>query len=389
MSANDIQFQYIDQQAQLESLVANLQNACLIAVDIEADSFHHYYPKVCLIQLSFGGDNFIIDPLVKLDMSHFFTCLSDKKLIFHDAGYDLRMLRMDFGFQPTGEIFDTMLAGKLLRLESLNLAGMLNNVLDVIISKSNQKADWSKRPLPEPLLQYAALDTHYLLELAQKLETLLQEQQRTGWHKQMCQRSVRAAASHTQPSNPERDFRIKGSNDLTRRQLAFLKSLWLWREKQAQQADLPPFRILHNERLIELAVEADLLTEPDFTELCKKVKHCKGKRLALLKEALETVYEQDSSQWPTKRQTTRPPKPEKGYLERVEKIKDCCQRVAEANNVPAELLLPRAAMVVVAKLGISGLEELLEQGVIVPWQAELLQVPIEDCLGGFSPESQQ
>ena len=388
MDDSGIQYGYIDQQAHLERLVAGLRDANPVAIDIEADSFHHYYPKVCLIQLSFGGDNFIIDPLAALDLTDFFAGLAGKKLIFHDAGYDLRMLRMDFGFEPSGEIFDTMLAGKLLRLESLNLAGMLNNVLDVMISKSSQKADWSKRPLPEPLLQYAAMDTHYLLELAEKLEALLQDQQRTGWHKQMCQRSVRAAISHTQQDNPDKDFRVKGSSDLTPRQLAFLKTLWEWREQQARQADLPPFRILHNERLVNLAIEADRLDEPNFTELCETVRHCKGKRLALLREALKTAFDQDSSAWPARRQTLRPPKPEKGYLERMEKIRECCQEVADANNVAVEILLPRAVMAAVAKSGAAALTELLEQGVIVPWQAELLQVPIENCLGGFTPVSQ-
>jgi ribonuclease D len=388
LSDSDIQYEYIDQQAQLEGLVARLRGVCPIAVDIEADSFHHYYPKVCLIQLSFGGDNFILDPLAKLDLSAFFNCLAGKKIIFHDAGYDLRMLRSDFGFEPTGEIFDTMLAGKLLRLESLNLAGMLNNMLDVIISKFNQKADWSKRPLPESLLQYAALDTHYLLELAQKLELLLQEQQRTGWHKQMCQRSVQAAIRHTQQDNPDKDFRIKGSSDLSRRQLAFLKSLWQWREQQAQQADLPPFRIMHNERLVAMAVEADAMAEPEFTELCATVKHCKGKRLMLLHEALGAAFEQDSSTWPAKKSGIRPPRPEKSYLERVDKLRQCCQQVAETNNLAVELLLPRAAIAVVAKSGTAGLTQLLEEGVIVPWQVELLQVPVENCLGSDNPPGQ-
>ncbi len=380
MSDKEIQYEYINRQPELDKLVDKLQNVSTIAVDIEADSFHHYYPKVCLIQLSFEGDNFILDPLSRLDLSSFFDCLSGKKLIFHDAGYDLRMLRMDFAFEPTGEIFDTMLAGKLLQLESLNLAGMLNNILDVIISKSNQKADWSKRPLPESLLQYAALDTHYLLELAKKLEDSLHEQQRTGWHKQMCQRSVRAAISHTQQVDPNKDFRIKGSSNLTRRQLAFLKQIWEWREEQAMQTNLPPFRILHNERLVALAIKAETYREPDFAALCDTVKHCKGKRLQALRRALEKAFAQNDSEWPLKKDVKRPPRPDTLFLEQLEKIRQCCQQVAQANNVAADVLLPRAAMTVVAKLGPAALGQLLEQGIIVPWQAELLQLPIANCL---------
>jgi ribonuclease D len=70
------------------------------AVDIEADSFHHYYPKVCLIQMSFDGENYVIDPLAKLDMKPLFEVLGSKNLIFHDAGYDLRMLRRASDLNP-------------------------------------------------------------------------------------------------------------------------------------------------------------------------------------------------------------------------------------------------------------------------------------------------
>lgn len=364
-----------------------LRKVSTIAVDIEADSFHHYYPKVCLIQMSFDGENYIIDPLSKLDMTHFFKILTTKNLIFHDAGYDLRMLRLSFGFEPGGEIFDTMLAGKLLRLESLNLAGMLLHVLQVTISKGSQKADWSKRPLSDHLLEYAAMDTHYLLKLAARLEAMLQEQNRTGWHQQMCRRSVRAAVNHKPDIDPERDWRIKGSSLLNRRQLAFLKQLWLWREKQAQKADLPPFRILHNERLIDLAIQADSHTDPDFSMLLGSLKHCKGRRLDCLEQALRKAFAMESSEWPGKKTPTRQPKPDPEFLRRIDKIRDCCKTLAEQHHIALEILMPRNIIGMIAKSGPAHLSELLKEGIIVEWQLELLKEPLENCLRDFVPTS--
>jgi ribonuclease D len=133
------------------------------------------------------------------------------------------------------------------------------------------------------------MDTHHLLELAARLEAMLQEQNRTGWHQQMCRRSVRAAVNHKPDIDPERDWRIKGSSLLNRRQLAFLKQLWLWREKQAQKADLPPFRILHNERLIDLAIQADSHANPDFSILLGRLNTAKADAWIVLSSPPESL----------------------------------------------------------------------------------------------------
>src|SRR4030042_394119 len=108
-----------------------MAGADTIALDAEADSFHHYYPKVCLIQLTFGGHSYIVDPLCGLDMKGFLSALSGRKLIIHDAGYDLKMLWHCWGFVPCQEIFDSMLASQLLGYSNISLVGLVNDVLGV------------------------------------------------------------------------------------------------------------------------------------------------------------------------------------------------------------------------------------------------------------------
>jgi ribonuclease D len=373
-----IHFYYINEPSKLSDLTHKLYKATVVAIDMEADSFHHYYPKVCLIQLSFKGENFIIDPLAGLDLSDFLKELAAKNLIFHDAGYDLRMMRQCFTFEPNGEIFDTMLAGKLLGVESLSLAGMLQSFMGITITKGGQKADWSIRPIKDSLLRYAAVDTLYLVELAEKLEEMLREQNRTGWHKQMCRQSVKAAMNHTQTFDPDKTWRIKGHSRLSPRQLAFLQQLWLWREKQAQTADLPPFRILHNERLIQLAVEADSRTEPEFDDLYESLKHCKGKRLQSLHSALKKAFNQKPAQWPQHKCSSRMTRPNSQLLARIEKIRSSCQKTAEKNSLSTELILSRASMARLAQTGPEGLENMVLEGCILPWQADLIRRPLSE-----------
>ncbi|MHC4882424.1 MAG: hypothetical protein ACYTCV_07470 [Planctomycetota bacterium] len=111
--ALDITDQYIDSPALLEDLLSHLHPQHTVALDTEADSFHHYRPKVCLIQLSFDNKTYIVDPLAPVDIPALLTALANKELIIHDAGYDLRMLGGDYGFKPKNGVFDTMLAAAL------------------------------------------------------------------------------------------------------------------------------------------------------------------------------------------------------------------------------------------------------------------------------------
>ena len=98
----------VDNAQGLARLTKILHGAVRVSMDTEADSLHHYYEKVCLIQLSFLGENYIIDPLVGFSLSEFFEVLSQKELIFHGADFDLRVLKKSFGFRPKAPIFDTI-----------------------------------------------------------------------------------------------------------------------------------------------------------------------------------------------------------------------------------------------------------------------------------------
>ena len=191
--ADNLDFELIRTDEQLKNLIVQLKKATVVALDTEADSFHHYRPQVCLIQVTFDGKTFIVDPLAALNIAGFLKELSQKELIIHDAGYDLRMLKASFGFKPKNGVFDTMLAAALSGLPNVGLSALLERVLDMKIAKHNQKADWSKRPLTAHLLQYAAEDTIFLSRIREYLEAALSKLGRSDWHTESCRQAIAAS----------------------------------------------------------------------------------------------------------------------------------------------------------------------------------------------------
>ena len=109
----------------LAQLTESLAGTSRVGLDTEADSLHHYFEKVCLIQLSFSGKNYIIDPLAGFSLDAFLGALALKELVLQGADYDLRMLKRSYEFRPRAPVFDTMLAAQVLGYEKIGLAALV------------------------------------------------------------------------------------------------------------------------------------------------------------------------------------------------------------------------------------------------------------------------
>ena len=116
---------YVRERAAMERLIQGIGAAERVALDTEADSLHNYFEKVCLVQLSFGGAHYLVDPLCGLDLNGLSEALADKPLILHGGDYDLRMMRGSMDFRPRREVFDTMVAAQLLGFEQIGLAALI------------------------------------------------------------------------------------------------------------------------------------------------------------------------------------------------------------------------------------------------------------------------
>jgi len=245
-------YQVIDTASRLEDFALILKKEKIIAVDLEADSMFHFQEKVCLIQIASEKINGIIDPLKINDLSLLNPMFANRdiKKIFHGADYDIRSLYRDFQI-TINNLFDTQIAALFLGLKATGLDALLRNRLNINLDKKYQKKDWSKRPLPEEMVEYAAKDAIYLLPLAELLEKKLREKKRLLWVYEEC-----AILSKVRPalSNTDRLYlKFKGAGQLNRRTLAVLERLLQLRLKMAKKKDKPLFKIFSNRSMIKLA----------------------------------------------------------------------------------------------------------------------------------------
>lgn len=244
----------IDTEEKLADFLPKLRAAAWVSLDTEADSLHAYPEKICLIQISIAGQDRLLDPLSRIKLSPLLDALNAHELIMHGADYDLRLLEKHHEFVPSS-IFDTMLGARLLGEKYFGLSALVEKFLGVKLDKGSQKANWAQRPLTERMEKYARADTHYLKPLADKLRAELSAKKRLAWHQESCARLIEHC---TKPQVIDLDlmWRVKGSSRLSRAGLAILRELWRWREREAVQANRPPFFILNHEKLVDIAAVA-------------------------------------------------------------------------------------------------------------------------------------
>jgi ribonuclease D len=339
-------------------------------LDTEADSMHHFHEKICLIQLSAGGVDRLIDPLASIDLTPLGRMLADRgrRKILHGADYDLRMLHRDFSFQLHG-LYDTMVAARLTGERALGLAALLEKYLRVRLDKRFQRADWSQRPLPPAMLDYAASDTRWLEDLAGLLESRLTRLGRSAWAAEEFRRleAVRPRAK----SSPEEAYaRVKGAVRLDRRGLGVLRELVLLRDAIAAERDLPRFRILRDDLLLAIATRAprealDLSRLPGLPRPWQK-----GGRNGELREAIDRALSLPEERLPPVMQRGRPDR-DPALDARVRRLKRERDRVAERLDLDPSVLAPRATLEEVARCLASGTDP-AEVEELRRWQLELL-----------------
>ena len=249
-------FEIIDRLSDLKALAKDLAKQDVIGVDTEADSFYHYFDKTCLVQISTRKNSYLIDPLAlggPAELKPLGPVFASPKVrkIFHAAEYDIFVLKRDCGF-TFSNLYDTMASAQLLGYPAIGLAALIEHHFGIKVPKDEQRSDWSRRPLTEKQLKYAAGDVLYLIRLATKLEKELRHARRFSW----AQEEFEAL---TRREWPEREFdeyghiRIKGAKKLDAKALEVLRQLYLMRDKRGREIDRPTFKVLGNRTLLELA----------------------------------------------------------------------------------------------------------------------------------------
>ncbi len=255
----------VDSPDALEALLLAAQQVPVIGVDTESNSLFAYFHRVCLVQISLPDHDYVIDPLAVdvRPLGALFANPSCQK-IFHAAENDILGLKRDYEF-TFANIFDTMLAARILGWPQAGLAGILAVRFDAHLNKSLQRADWGRRPLDPALLAYAQLDTHYLLPLRDQQETELRARDR--WEE-----ALESFARLPQVEWVEKPFdadgfwSLPGARDLSSSALPVLQQLFLWREQQARKEDRPPFKIIDQRTLVAISRQ-----QPNNSEALQRI----------------------------------------------------------------------------------------------------------------------
>lgn len=254
----------------IASLVEALRSEPVIALDTESNSFHVYRERVCLIQLSTPGADFVVDPFA-VDPRPLGAVLSaGSTVVLHGADYDVRCLKREYGI-GLPSLFDTMAAARRLGRPGLGLSALVEQHFGVRLTKDFQRSDWGRRPLSAEQVSYAALDTHYLLRLHALLSTELRARDLEEEVRREC---ARIAAVEPRPKvfDPEGWRRLKGVRQLDGEGKGVLRELWIAREERARELDRPPFKVMPEHTMIEVARERPrtmqaLLRVPGVTQV--------------------------------------------------------------------------------------------------------------------------
>lgn len=322
----------IDTPEKLNAVLPALLKEDSLAVDTEANSMYAYRERVCLIQISTQAQDLIIDPLAINDLSRLGTLFCDPKIeiIFHASEYDLMGLQRDYAFS-VNNLFDTMIAARLLGYKQIGLANLLKDKFEITLNKNYQRADWGARPLSAEMIAYAAEDTRHLFGLRNCLRAELLE--KDLW--QLAQEDFKRASYISPAENNHRPCwqKAMGKNELTERQQILLNALCAARERLAEKFDRPLFKVMEDSVLLKISQ-----AEPESMDELRECGLTENQARRFGKTILKAIM--DSKQLPpvVVKQNQRHPG---WYLKRMEKLKAWRKEKGEALGVESDIVLPK------------------------------------------------
>jgi ribonuclease D len=247
--------------AELQELCVALAREPFVAIDTEFMRDRTYFPKLCLIQLAGEERHVAVDPLASgLDLKPLFGLLADPAVVkvFHAARQDIEIFYNLTGRVPA-PLFDTQLAAMVCGYgEEVGYETLVAHLAKARIDKSSRFTDWERRPLSAQQLAYALADVTHLRVVYQKLKQRLEETGRSSWVAQELA-GLSNPATYQQP--PEEAWKRLKVRSRDPRFLAIVQALAAWRERTAQERDLPRNRVLRDDLLLEVAANRPITLE--------------------------------------------------------------------------------------------------------------------------------
>jgi len=362
-------YQYIDASAQLEELAALLEKEKEIAIDLEADSMFHFNERVCLIQITTQHGNYIIDPLMTKKLSVLKPIFLNPNIqkIFHGSDYDVRSLYRDFNIRITN-LFDTQVACRFLGMNETGLEAVVFKQFGIRLNKKFQKKDWSRRPLPEDMLAYAASDSIYLIPLLKAFEKELKKMGRLAWVHEECE-----LMSKLRPAIPSKEplfLKFKGAGRLNLRELASLEAILQYRKKMARKKDRPPFKVFGNLSILKI-----VKSQPSDLALIEATNALSAKQMSMYGEGLVSavqtalkVPENKLISYPRKRM----PMLKHMVRQRIKALKDWRDQKAETLKLDPALVCSKSVITNIATQNPDSPPKLAAMQALKNWQKETL-----------------
>ncbi len=344
--------------------MGDLRGRAALALDTESDSLYRYFYRVCVIQLSTAEADYILDPLGLPDLQPLGRLMADPAVqkIFHAAENDILVLKRDFGFN-FANIFDTMIAARVLGWRHVSLAALLADHFEVELDKRAQLTDWGHRPLTAEQLRYAHLDSHYLLALRDLLTAELEARGR--WREAQEAFAALPRIAYTEkPFDPDGFWNVKGARDLSPRELAVLRELYLWRDAKARSLNLPAFKVVDDRRLLALS-----LAQPRQVVELGLSSYQAGR---YGREILDAVRRGAAA--PPPRAPARPgnngARPDPETLARYDRLRAWRTERATQRGVDSDIVLTNDALMAIARTAPATLADLAGLEVLGPWKLE-------------------
>ena len=371
---------WITTAEELARLGRVLAGGAAFALDTESDSLHHHVEKVCLVQIATDrGEACLVDPLAVRDLSPLAPLMADPRVakVLHGADYDVTTLKRDFGFRFAG-LFDTMIAARILGRPQVGLQALAQAELGVTLSKDSQRDDWSRRPLTPKQEAYALADVSHLLPLQARLADELRRLGRLAWVVEESE-VVAALEPARRGRDPEAYQKVKGARRLSRRQQAVLREVHGWREDLAEATDVPAFKLLSSEALVEMA-ERPPRTQAELAAVRGMSPRTRSRAAGLL-AAIERALALPEAELP--RPGAVPPRPvvPEPVRRRIELLRAWRAKEAARLAVDVSVVLPQRLLERLAQVAPREVEALREIEGLRRWRIEAFGPEMISALG--------
>ena len=243
-------FEWVDSEDALKDVVTSVLSESRYAIDTEFHREKTYYPKLALVQIRWGNQTALIDPLA-VDPRGFARLFNNDILaVFHAAQQDIEVLR-HAALEAPKNIFDCQVAAGFVGFSTPSLATLVQAVKKISLSKGDRLTDWLRRPLTEQQCAYAADDVVHLFDLHDELTRQLSELGRIDWVTDAC---AELAIRPMGPQNPSDAWlKLKEARALKGNARGVVQALAKWREERAMRGDLPPRRVMSDMALLGIS----------------------------------------------------------------------------------------------------------------------------------------